>query len=69
MILDTILTALKTERDRISRAIAALEGTTIASPKAAPTKGRKRRRRKTSAEARQRMSEAKMKWWAKRKRG
>jgi hypothetical protein len=69
--LDTILAALKTERDRITRAIAALEGTATAAPArgtAAPATARKRRRRKMSAEARQRLSEFKKKWWAKRKR-
>jgi hypothetical protein len=71
--LDTILTALKAERDKLTKAIAALEGTATAAP-ASPTVapataiGRRRRRWKMSAEARQQISEAKKKWWAKRKR-
>ena len=67
--LDTILTELKAERDRLNQAIAALEGAT-------PTGGRskkarnteKPRRRRMSAAARKRLSEAKRKWWAERKK-
>jgi hypothetical protein len=70
--LDTILAALKAEREKIARAIAALqEGTTAAAPAsgtAAPATRRRRRRRKLSTEERQRLSEAMRKWWAKRKR-
>jgi hypothetical protein len=66
--LNTILAELKTERDRLQRAIAALEGTT-------PRRGRPkkaqiatvRRRRRMSAAARRRIGEAKRKWWAQRK--
>jgi len=66
--LDTILSALRAERDRLNKAIAALEGTaTSARTAATPVKRRKRGRRKMSAEARQKISEAKTKWWAKRK--
>lgn len=69
MRLDTILAELKAERDRLQRAVAALEGT-------APRRGRPkktqiptvRRRRRMSAEARRRISEAKRKWWAERKK-
>jgi hypothetical protein len=72
LILDTILTTLKAERDKIARAIAALqEGTVTAAPAsrtAAPATRRKRGRRKMSAEARQRLSDFKRRWWAKRKR-
>jgi septal ring factor EnvC (AmiA/AmiB activator) len=67
--LDTILTELKAERDRLNQAIAALEGTT------ATVRGRKKahniekpRRRRMSAAARKRLSEAKRKWWAERKK-
>jgi len=67
--LDTILTELKTERDRLNQAIAALEGATAAG------RGRKKarntekpRRRQMSAAARRRISEAKRKWWAERKK-
>ena len=73
MTLDTILTELKAERDKLTKAIAALEGTptpaptsTTAAPATATRRGRKRW--KMSAEARQQISEAKKKWWAKRKR-
>jgi len=63
--LDTILTELKAERDRINRAIAALEGTAApANPTPAPVKGMKRGRRKISAEARNKLSQAKKAWWA-----
>lgn len=69
MMLDTILTELKSERDRLHRAITALEGT-------APRRGRPRRaktaiarpKRRMSAEARRKISEAKRKWWAARKK-
>ena len=70
MSLETILTELKAERDRLSKAIAALEGVNpaaSASP-AARHKGRGRSRRKMSAEARKRIGEAKRKWWAKQKK-
>lgn len=70
MTLDTILAALKAERGKVAKAIAALEeGTATATPApgtAAPS--RRRTHRKMSAEARQRLSEFKKKWWAKRKR-
>jgi hypothetical protein len=68
--LDTILTELKAERDRIDRAIAALEGTAVAptSPKPVHTKTAKRGRRRITAEARKRMSEAQKRRRAKEKR-
>lgn len=70
MTLDTILDQLKSERDRLHRAIAALEGSEH------QTRGRRRRvapprfplRRKMSAEARRRIAEAKRKWWAEQKK-
>ena len=70
MDLKTILTELKSERNRLSRAIDALEGTAVAASAdvAAGIKKGRRRVRKMSAEARQRISEAKKKWWARRKR-
>jgi hypothetical protein len=69
MSLATILVELKSERDRLHRAIRALEGT-------APRRGRPknaqiptvRRRRRVSAEARRRISVAMRKSWAERKR-
>ena len=65
MTLDAILTELRAERDRLNRAIVALEGVNSASPTA---KRRKRGRPKMSAEARKQISEAKKKWWADRKK-
>ena len=65
----TILAELKSERDRLHRAISALEVS-------APRRGRPkrtqvatvRRGRRMSAEARRKISEFKRKWWAQRKR-
>jgi hypothetical protein len=73
--LDTerIIGLLKDERERIDRAIAALEGGR--SPKrtaaASVTSGgsQPRKRRHMSAEARRRISEAQKKRWAKQKKG
>ena len=69
MTLDTILTELKAERDRLNQAIAALEGTTAAGRgrKKAQNTGRPKRRRMGAA-TRKRLSEAKRKWWAERKK-
>lgn len=70
MSLDTILAELKAERDRLNQAIAALEGVTRPerpNAAAAPPKRRKRGRAKMSAKTRQRLSEAKKEWWAKKK--
>jgi hypothetical protein len=68
--LATILAELKTERDRLQRAITALEGT--APRRGRPKKGQigivRRRRRRMSAEGRRRIGEAKRKWWAARKK-
>jgi hypothetical protein len=67
--LDTILTELKAERERLNRAIAALEGTSAAGDgrkKAQDTE--KTSRRRMSAAARRRIGEAKRKWWAERKK-
>lgn len=61
MNLDTILTELKSERDRFDRAIAALEGTAVGTPtsvRPVHAKNARRGRRRVSAEARKRMSEA-----------
>jgi len=68
--LDTILTALKAERDRIDRAIAALEdpaavAQSIVKPVHTNTG---RRRRRITAEARKRMSEAQKRRRAKEKK-
>jgi hypothetical protein len=70
LLLDTILCELKAERDRLDRAIAALQGTTAVTskPTSAPSKTVRRHRRKMSADARERISEAKKAWWAKKKR-
>jgi hypothetical protein len=72
--LDSILSDLKTERNRLSRAIEALEeGTISTSEDVAKTVTRtwKKAGRKAftmSDEARKRISDAKKKWWAKRKK-
>ncbi|HEV2492544.1 MAG TPA: hypothetical protein VG204_05670 [Terriglobia bacterium] len=69
MTLDTILTELKAERDRLNQAIAALEGTTVARRgRKKAQKTEKRSRRPMSAAARKRLSEAKRKWWKERKK-
>ncbi len=69
MTLDTILTELKAERDRLDQAIAALEGTTAAGHRRKRArKTEKPTRRRLSAAARKRLSEAKRKWWAERKK-
>ena len=69
MTLDTILDQLKSERGRLDHAIAVLEGS------APRRRGRPIRmaptgppRRKMSAEARRKISEAKRKWWAAQKK-
>ena len=67
--LDTILTELKAERNRLNQAIAALEGTTAVGhgrKKAQSTE--KRSRRRMSAATHKRLGEAKRKWWAERKK-
>jgi hypothetical protein len=67
--LDTILTELKAERDRLSRALAALEGTARAHNGRRKAKnGRRRGRPRMSAAARKRLSEFKKRWWAERKK-
>ena len=65
MDLQSIVEQLKSERDRINQAIAALEGVRTPVGRAARTarKGHARRRR-LSAEARRRISEAQKKRWA-----
>jgi hypothetical protein len=72
LILDTILTALKAERDRIARAIAALGGQHgtarhLPAAKQALATFSSRRRRRMSAEVRERPPETKKKWRAKKK--
>jgi hypothetical protein len=70
----TILAELKKERDRLSRAIAALEGTDVVRPgsgkSAAPTlvikKGKKGSH--LSAEGRKKLSEMMKKRWAERRK-
>lgn len=74
MNLDSILSDLKAERSRLSRAIEALEDSAVSTSEDAVktvTKTLKttgRRTWKMSAEARKQISDAKKKWWAKRKR-
>ena len=67
--LDTILTELKAERDRLNQAIAVLEGTTAARHRRKKARNtEKPRRRRMSAAARKHLGEAKRKWWAERKK-
>jgi hypothetical protein len=65
-----ILEQLKSERDHLNDAIAALEGVkTAAGPrKRAAAKGRGQGRRRMSAEARRRISEAQKKRWARQRK-
>ena len=69
MRLHEILAALRVERDKLTRAIEALEPATAVHVKerAIPAPNRRRKRWKMSAEARQRLSEAKRLWWAEKK--
>ena len=69
MDIDRILADLRSERDRLERAIAALEGARRPGRPAAAAGGNgRRRRRHMSAEARRRISEAMRKRWAERKK-
>ena len=73
MDINRILSDLKSERDRLDRAIAALEGGRGATGRATRGPGRpaangRRRRRHMSAEARRRISEAMRKRWAERRK-
>ncbi len=61
-----VLSELKSERDRLSRAIAALEGIGAAAPR--PKAGGTRKRGKITAAGRKRISEAMKKRWAARRR-
>jgi len=67
---DSILSELKSQRKRLDHAISALEDTaTSASEDVAKTVKRTKRKAFTmSAEARKQISDAKKKWWAKRKK-
>lgn len=73
MNVSTILSHLKSERDRIDAAITALES--IGPQRGSHGSGRGRRAvngahkgRRMSAVARKRMSEARRKWWAERRK-
>jgi hypothetical protein len=66
MNLDQILSALRGERDRLDRAIAALEGGSRASAGSASTNGRRKRR--LTPEGRRRLSEMMKKRWAERRK-
>jgi len=70
MDISQILEQLKSERDRLNEAIAALEGvkTPAGSRKRAAAKGRGRARRRMSAEARRRISEAQKRRWARQRK-
>jgi hypothetical protein len=68
--LDRIVAELKAERNRLTRAIDALEGTALSASEdvAARVKKTQRKVHKMSEEVRQRIGEAKKKWWAKKKK-
>ena len=70
MDISQILEQLKSERDRLNQAIAALESvkTPAGGRRRAAAKGRSRGRRRMSAEARRRISEAQKKRWARQKK-
>lgn len=73
MNLQSIVSELKKERDRIDRAIAALDGThtkrTMAPAKASPSAGGPiSRKRRLTAAGRKRLSELMKQRWAKRRR-
>ena len=71
MDIQNIVSDLKTERDRLDQAIAALEGVSSSNRRGRPTKGAStigRRRRHMSAAARKRISAAMKQRWAQRKR-
>jgi hypothetical protein len=67
-----IVSELKRERDRLNRAIAALEGTdgarTSSERRAAPTLVKAKKGRHLTAEGRKRLSEMMKKRWAERRR-
>jgi hypothetical protein len=74
--IERIVTDLKRERDRLSRAIAALDGidtsgagarSSVAAPSQAPSN--KKRRGGITAAGRRRLSEAMKKRWAERRKG
>jgi hypothetical protein len=58
---EDIISQLEQQRDNVSQAIAALRG-------AGADRRRGRKRRRMSAEARQKISQAKRKWWAQLKK-
>ncbi len=72
MELDKIVAELKTERERLSRAISALEGTDMRAPtapaaRAARARGVTRKRGRMSAAGRRRLSELMKQRWAERR--
>lgn len=64
-----ILSQLKAERERVDKAIAALEGLDSTGATAAPAKVVRRGRRRMSAAARKRISDAAKARWAARRKG
>ncbi|PYP82581.1 MAG: hypothetical protein DMG65_25945 [Candidatus Angelobacter sp. Gp1-AA117] len=64
-----IISDLRDQRDRISRAIAALEGSGARGGRAAGSNGAGRGGRRMSAAARRKISLAQKKRWAKQKKG
>ena len=69
MTIESILTELKEERDRLNQAISALEGHgPLKGGRRGAGAGGPRRRRRMSPDARRRISEMMKKRWAERKR-
>jgi hypothetical protein len=68
MDLSDVLTALKTERDRLNRAITTLEGGNSLTGRRGRPRNAGGKRRRMSAGARAKIAAAKRAWWAKRKR-
>ena len=70
MDIGSIVEQLKSERDRLNAAIAALEGVDTRRGRAKQTPGQRRapHKRRLSAEARARISEAQKKRWARQRK-
>jgi hypothetical protein len=66
MNLDAVLEALRNERDRLSRAIEALEG--VGKRRGRPAGAKGKRKHHLTPEGRRRLSEAMRKRWAERRR-
>ena len=68
MNVDQIISALRAERDRLDRAIAALESGGGSYNRSAGARGNGRRKRRLTPEGRRRLSEMMKKRWAERRK-